>query len=139
MRISMTGAGRRRATASWPLGLVLLLPGMVSAEGAVRVLTCTITRVCDAAGRCGAGSGQVAFRMEPIETGADGSGSYTLSYENNETEMQALSLAGPYVWTAGTERNTLLASSETAFLWHRVKFEPTPEGTIRFLSCAMRL
>jgi hypothetical protein len=139
MRMIKTGTEQRRVSASWVLGWLLFIPGIVSAEGAARLLDCTIARVCDAAGRCEAGSGQVTFRMEPIEIGADGSGRYALSYGHSETEMRALSLAGPYVWTEGSERNTLLASSETAFLWHRLRLDPAPEATVRFLSCVVRL
>jgi hypothetical protein len=118
--------------------LMLLLPGAVWAEGAVRLLVCSVARVCDAAGNCEAGTVQVTFRMAPEETGVDGAGSYALSYGDTQADMEALSDAGPFFWTVGTEQNTLLASSETQMLWHQLTFDPVPEATIRFLTCALR-
>lgn len=120
------------------LAIALLLPVAARAEGAARVLECTVTRVCDAAGACSAATGRAAFRMEPVETHADGSGSYTLSYGDTTAAMQALSAAGPFFWTTGDQRNTLLASSETQFLWHRLALAPAPEATVRFLMCTFR-
>ena len=120
------------------LCLIALLPGAAWTEGAVRLLDCTAVKVCDAAAACTADSVHVAFRMEPVERAADGSGSYTLSYGDTKAEMRALSDAGPFVWTVGDERNTLLASSETQFVWHRLAFDPAPHATVRFLACALR-
>src|SRR3970040_1277640 len=102
------------------LGFIGLLAGAAWPEGAVRFLDCTAARVCDGAGNCQAESMQATFRMEPTETRADGSGTYTLSYGDAQAEMEAVSDAGPFFWTVGTQRNTLLASSETEFLWARL-------------------
>jgi hypothetical protein len=120
------------------LGLTAIFPSTGGAEGAVRLLDCSVARVCNAAGACEPGSGEVAFRMEPVDASADGSGRYSLSYGDTRAEMQALSNAGPFVWTVGTERHTLLASSDTEFLWHRLTLDPAPRATIRFLTCAFR-
>lgn len=133
-------APRRARVPALPVvvGLVLLVPVGAWPEGAVRHFDCSVARVCDAAGACEKGSGQVTFRMEPVETGADGSGNYALSYFDTEASMQALSAAGPFFWTVGEERDALLASSETQFLWHRLTLDPVPEATIRFLTCTLR-
>lgn len=115
-----------------------LVPAIARAEGAVRILDCSVVQVCNAAGKCGPGSGQVTFRTEPVSLAADGSGIYTLSYGGIEARMEAQSPAGPFFWTVGNERDTLLASSETQFLWHQLKFERVPEATVAFLQCAFR-
>jgi hypothetical protein len=127
----------RVAMAALALGLASL-PGAVLAEGAVRVLNCTLVRACDAAGACKPESMQVTFRMEPIETRPDGSGRYTLRYGEQQADMQAMSFAGPFLWTLPTERDSLLVSSETQFLWHRLVVEPAPVATIHFLTCEFR-
>ncbi len=67
------------------------------------------------------------------ETGA---GSYQVSYANNRYEMKAMSYAGPFTWDTGGEIHTLLANSETKFLWHRLKLSAKPEASMQFLNCA---
>lgn len=76
--------------------------------------------------------------MEPVEIGADGAGRYRLTYGDSEAAMEALSASGPFFWAIGEERDTLLASSETDFLWHRLEIDPAPQATIRFLTCTFR-
>jgi len=120
------------------LGCIVLLPNAGWGEGAVRLLDCTIVRVCDAAGICEAASGAVAFRMEPVQVAQDGSGRYELRYGNTDVAMNSLSDVGPFFWTVGDEHNTLLASSETQFLWHRLTLGPVPAATVRFLTCTIR-
>ena len=127
-----------RAARMAALVLIGLLPGAAWPEGAVRFLDCSTVRVCDGAGDCRAESLQTTFRMEPVETRADGSGSYTLGYGATQAGMAAISDAGPFFWTVGTERHTLLASSETQFLWHRLTVAATAEATVRFLTCTFR-
>jgi hypothetical protein len=114
-----------------------LVPGLVCAEGAVRQLQCTIERVCDAAGQCEAGSGVVGFSMAPVQLAPDGSGSYTMSYDGVEADMQARSELGPFYWNVGAARHALLVSSETQWLWHTLAVEPAPTATIRFLVCSL--
>ncbi|HSC14879.1 MAG TPA: hypothetical protein VLI71_07160 [Gammaproteobacteria bacterium] len=120
------------------LGCVALRPNAVWSEGAVRLLDCTIEQVCNAAESCQAASGAVAFRMEPVQIGEDGSGRYELHYGETEAAMNSLSDVGPFVWTVGEERRTLLASSEMNFLWHRLTLDPVPAATVRFLTCTIR-
>jgi hypothetical protein len=127
----------RVALAALAAGLASL-PGAALAEGAVRVLNCTLVRACDAAGACKPESMQLTFRMEPIETRPDGSGRYSLRYGDDRAEMQAMSFAGPFLWVLPMERDSLLVSSETQFLWHRLVLEPTPVATIHFLNCEFR-
>jgi hypothetical protein len=103
----------------------------------VRLLDCTVVRVCDAGGACEAGTGAVAFRMEPLQVGPDGSGRYELQYGERNVAMSSLSDSGPFVWTTGVERNTLLASSETHFLWHQLSLGAVPAATVRFLMCTI--
>jgi hypothetical protein len=117
------------------LAAALLVPCGVSAEGAVRQIECTVVRTCDARGECVPSSGEAAFRLEPIQTFADGSGRYTILYGESRAEAQAFSDAGPFVWNVGTERHALLASSETDFLWHRLSVDAHPEAEIRFMRC----
>lgn len=117
------------------IALGLVLPGGAMGEGSVRRLDCTVQRVCDAGGRCESGTGEIRFRMEPEKLDPAGAGSYTLSYGEIRAPMTALSDAGPFFWTVGVERDTLLASSETEFLWHRLEPGASPVTTIRFLSC----
>src|SRR5690606_36033248 len=107
------------------------------AEGAVRQLDCTTVRICDAAGLCESGSGQTSFRMEPSSLDPDGAGSYALSYGNIQVGMKAITQAGPFFWINGNERNTLVASSETAFLWHSFTIDQEPDSEVRFLTCRL--
>lgn len=116
----------------------VMVPGDAGSEGAVRILDCSLEQVCNADGKCKPGSGRISFRTEPVSLRADGSGVYALSYEDVETEMEAQSPAGPFFWTVGNERDTLLASSETRFLWHQLTFDQAPEATITFLRCTFR-
>jgi len=130
------GASIRRMLSA--LCLTGLMPAAVQGEGAVRLLECTVVKECDAAGLCETASTQVMFRMEPVEIGTDGSGRYSLRYGDVEAAMDARSAAGPFFWTVGNQWDTLLASSETEFLWHRLTFAPAPSASIQFLSCAFR-
>ena len=125
--IGLRTARRGRSAAA------LSLLGLV--EGGVRLLDCIVTRMCDAEGICEAASSNVIFRMEPVAVGADGSGRYALGYEDIEVAMEAQSVAGPFFWTLPAERNALLPSSETQFLWHRLTLDPEPHASIRFLMC----
>lgn len=131
------GPALRRLAGSSILILAAWLPSAAWAEGAVRLLDCTVTRVCSADGDCKPGTGRVSFRMEPVETDADGSGRYALSYGDVEADMRALSAAGPFFWTLAQQRNTLIASSDTQFLWHELELEAAPEATVRFLTCTL--
>jgi hypothetical protein len=126
------------SASAFAFGLAALLPTLVCGEGAVRLLDCSITRVCDAGGSCTAASDDVTFSMQPIESRADGSGRFQLHYGNTDAPMDALSDAGPFVWNVGAERNALLVSSETQFLWHRLTLDPMPTATVSFLRCAIR-
>lgn len=120
------------------VGILSLAPSLLFAEGAVKLLDCEITRVCDASGVCEAASDETGFRMEPIELGAAGAGRYSLSYGGTQVEMQAMSDTGPFLWNRGSERHALLASSETGWLWHQLTLEPSPGSTIRFMSCSFQ-
>jgi hypothetical protein len=115
-----------------------MLPALVHAEGAVRIFECNITQECDGDGACKGADQKVEFRMEPIERATDGSGTYTIHYDDQSADMQALSEAGPFYWQQDSERNTLLASSDTRFLWHRLFLAAAPVAQVRFLECAVR-
>jgi hypothetical protein len=120
------------------LSLAALLastPHGAMAEGAVRVLDCVVTQSCDARGACKPVPEKTSFRMEPVNLLEDGSGSYVMIHDDDKTEMQALSFAGPFYWASDDERNTLLANSETEFLWHRLELRPTPAARIEFMNC----
>jgi hypothetical protein len=119
------------------VGCAALVPGLAVAEGAVKTLQCTIERVCDAGGQCEAGSGEIGFRMTPVQLASDGSGSYTISYDDVETDMQAGSELGPFFWKSVDERHVLLVSSETQWLWHTLTIEAAPAATVRFLECSL--
>lgn len=142
--IERARGGARRRMARTPAVLSVLVLSAVPrldvlrAEGAARVLDCMLVRVCDAGGNCEAGAGHTVFRMEPIDTDSDGAGRYTLGYGDVRSDMQALSAVGPFVWATAGERHTLLASSESAFLWHALALAPSPVATIRFLECSFR-
>ena len=116
---------------------LLMLPHLAWAEGAVRVLDCKVMQTCDASGACEATSDEVTFRLTPKSLQEDGSGQYEISYRDIQASMEATSYAGPFYWTNGTERNTLLASSETHFLWHRLALDPAPQASINFLDCTL--
>ena len=132
----------RRFSRAWGslavLSLGALPTGAALAEGAVRLLECSIVRTCDGGGHCEAAKGEVSFTMEPVDLEAAGGARYWLSYGDARAEMRALSDAGPFVWTLDSERHALLASSETQWLWHRLALVPAPEATILFLECAFR-
>jgi hypothetical protein len=108
------------------------------AEGAVKLLECDIVRVCDAGGICDAGSGDVQFRMEPVELAGGGAGSYRISYGEVQFSMQAMSDIGPFVLMADSERNTLIASSDTQWLWHELELGAAPRAAVRFLTCTFQ-
>lgn len=108
------------------------------AEGAHRYFDCRVTLLCNAAGVCASASEILSFHLAPLDADESGSGSYTLSYLDQEVEMRSLSYAGPYVWQIGTVRHTLLASSETKFLWHQLSLETQPTSSIRYLQCSLR-
>jgi hypothetical protein len=74
--------------------------------------------------------------MEPVDVRAGNPGRYTIGYGDTKAQMVAMSDAGPFLWTVGEERDGLLASSETQWLWHRLTLDPAPEATIRFLTCS---
>jgi hypothetical protein len=117
----------------------LLASATALTEGAVKLLDCTVVQICDAQGQCEAGSGPASFRMEPIQIEAGGVGTYTISYNDIEAEMNAMSEVGPFYWMAGAERNVLIVSSRTDWLWHQLTSDSTPEATVRFLtSCSFQ-
>lgn len=118
--------------------LLMLAPGSVLAEGAVKLLTCRTATVCDAAGNCEQSAGEVEFRMEPLELEAGGAGTYRIAYGATEHDMTALSEVGPFFWVSDQERHTLMASSNTEWLWHRLSIVPTPSAAIRFMQCAFQ-
>ncbi len=120
------------------LSAMLLLPTAVLAEGAHRYFDCMVTLLCDEAGACEASSESLTFHLAPLDAGQDGSGRFMLSYQNKEVAMQSLSDAGPYSWRFDNERHTLLASSETDFLWHQLILDDRPESRIRYLRCELR-
>jgi hypothetical protein len=120
------------------LATIVFPAGVGRAEGAVRLLDCTVVQVCDGAGKCASAADVVRFRMEPVETGADGAGKYILQYGDVEAAMTASSDTGPYVWSVGEERHALLVSSERDFLWHRLVVDPAPAAAVRFLRCEFR-
>jgi hypothetical protein len=123
------------------LTVVILLsfaPVAARAEGAVRVLDCMTLKSCDAAGACKSYSEHTSFRMEPQNLNSDGSGSYIMVHNDERTDMQAPSFAGPFYWGSNDERNTLLANSETEFLWHRLELNPAPLVHIQFMQCVFR-
>jgi len=124
----------RRALLLLPLAA---LAHVAMGEGAARSFNCRITQTCDAAGRCQRADGEVSFRMAPESLAPDGSGTYQISYRDEQASMEARSFAGPFYWTTDSERNSLLASSETEFLWHRLKLASAPEAEIHFLTCAV--
>lgn len=72
--------------------------------------------------------------MEPIQVGAGGVGTYTLIYGDIEVSMNAMSEVGPFIWTVEAERNALIVSSRTDWLWHQLVSGPRPSATVRFLS-----
>ncbi len=121
------------------LGFLLLavLPSLALAEGAVRTLDCQVRQVCDAEGACNKVSDTVQFRMAPQKLQEDGSGKYEISYAQEKAGMDALSYAGPFYWETKSEHDTLLASSETRFVWHRLVLDPTPAAKIIFLDCVL--
>lgn len=131
----MSTLARKKVTAGSLAFMFAFIPYGAAAEGAVRVLDCVVTQSCDAGGACQPRSEQTRFRMEPVNLLADGSGSYVMVRGEEKTDMQALSFAGPFYWGPGDERNTLLASSETEFVWHRLELTPAPVATIRFMNC----
>ncbi|PXF31172.1 hypothetical protein WH50_11045 [Pokkaliibacter plantistimulans] len=117
--------------------------GSALAEGRLRILDCQITRHCDGAGQCAAGGEKVVFQMAPQHLDEGGAGSYQLSYGapgqgEVKLPMTATSYAGPFLWSMAEERDTLLASSESLFLWHQLRLTPTPQATVSFLSCTLR-
>ena len=133
-----TEPGRRLARPAATIAALALAPAAALPEGAVKLLDCEFARLCDAAGECAPESGHSSFRMEPVELGSGGTGRYTISYDDTSADMQALSDAGPFVWNVARERNALIASSETEWLWHRLTLVPEPASEIRFLVCAFQ-
>ena len=115
--------------------LSLIFPCLALAEGAARRLDCETLRICDSTGNCKEQTETVNFRLEPMSLDDDGAGTYRLTYGDVQTTMKALTAAGPFYWSGDTERNTLMASSETAFVWHRLRLGNVVDADVRFLRC----
>ncbi len=120
------------------LFLFIIFSPSAWAEGAHRYFDCHVTLLCDAAGHCEPASESLTFHLAPLDADEAGSGTFLLTYQEQETQMQSLSDAGPYVWQIDNVRHTLLASSESAFLWHQLNLNGTPDSTIRYLQCSLR-
>ena len=120
------------------LGLLPVFSQPVLAEGGVRLLDCHQTSQCNTDGRCEANSAAVQFRLSPQSLDEGGAGQYTLLVQGTESSMQALSEIGPFYWTSAQNHHTLLASSETRFVWHTLKLAAKPEGITRFLDCTFQ-
>ncbi|WP_353472259.1 hypothetical protein PVT71_13255 [Salipiger sp. H15] len=126
------------------LGGALCLAALPAlAEGARLTLECTLATACSEAGDCGAGQGPVAFVLAPVETDAEGAGSYEVSVDGGEPlPAQALGFAGPFLWqpSEGT-RMALSLTSETTALWTRQIVESgtdaPPSAEIDFLTCGI--
>jgi hypothetical protein len=114
---------------------LLVVTGSVHAEGAMRILDCEFVDKCNAALACTPESGAVTFRMEPQSLDGNNAGIYLISYGDTRTEMQGLSYAGPFYWRTESAMNTLVASSETEFLWHSLELVQTPVTVIRNMHC----
>ena len=115
--------------------LLILAPSLVLAEGAVRILSCEAVSACDADLQCRDESLQVTFRMEPVDLDLTNAGTYVIRYDDTEASMHGLSYAGPFYWLSDNRMNTLVASSETRFLWHRLDLSTAPVATIRNMDC----
>jgi hypothetical protein len=116
-------------------GIFILAPLSTLAEGAMRVLECSFDQLCDSRANCKPASGAVVFNMEPLKLDDNGAGSYEVSYADNKLEMEAMSFAGPFFWNTEGEMHTLLANSESRFLWHRLNLSSKPEANMQFLHC----
>ncbi|MGD8340512.1 MAG: hypothetical protein PVH89_06990 [Gammaproteobacteria bacterium] len=127
---------------SWRVAVLLTLAAGPAAElwaeGAAKLLDCEVVRICDALGDCQPGSGQARFRMEPQELEPSGAGSYRIVYGDTDAPMQAMSEAGPFFWVVGSERDALMPSSETEWLWHQLELAAAPVATVRFLVCSLQ-
>jgi hypothetical protein len=117
------------------LAFAALVPQMLLAEGAVRILDCEIAGTCTATLECTPASGAVTFRMEPQSLDGNNAGTYVISYDDTQASMQGLSYAGPFHWRTDSTMHTLLASSETQFLWHSLELSQPPVTVIRDLKC----
>jgi hypothetical protein len=118
--------------------LLPLAPATLSAEGAVRVLACDSTRVCDTVGECRSDSGSLTLRMAPEALDADGSGRYALTLDGDVLPMQAVSEAGPFLWQQADTHYTLLVNSNTDFVLHALTLSPQPSASLRYLRCTFR-
>jgi len=96
--------------------LLMLLPFSAKAEGARMVLDCQVTTRCDATGACEPADQPRQIELAPQDIDADGVGTYGVSEADQESEAQALSRTGPYVWTdaTGVRHSLTLTSEETA-------------------------
>ncbi len=124
-----------RHLVSLALWLSAVIAPYALAEGAVRELVCSVNRTCDADGSCQDAGGDITFTMEPVTVTDDASGTYLIRYQDQQFAMQSLSFAGPFHWAADSEMNTLLASSDTQFIWHHLSLRPAPVARIQFLTC----
>jgi hypothetical protein len=132
------------------VALLSLAPAGARAEGAVRVLACDSTRVCDAVGDCRSDTGSLTLRMAPEALAADGSGRYELTLGGDVLPMQALTLAGdvlpmqavseagPFLWQQADTRYTLLVNSNSDFVLHALSLSPQPSASLRYLRCTFR-
>jgi hypothetical protein len=120
------------------VALLSLAPAGARAEGAVRVLACDSTRVCDAVGDCRSDTGSLTLRMAPEALAADGSGRYELTLGGDVLPMQAVSEAGPFLWQQADTRYTLLVNSNSDFVLHALSLSPQPSASLRYLRCTFR-
>lgn len=116
------------------IALLLLSALPVSAEGARTVFTCTGLTKCNAGGTCAPDDMTTSFTFAPVQTDADGAGTYSVDHDGTAATGTGAPL-GPFVWSEGAaDRQTLLVTAETGALWQSLD---TSAGTsiIRFLSC----
>jgi hypothetical protein len=118
--------------------LTLGLPLTGNSEGAVRVFDCESRQLCTGAGACQTTITALTLRMAPKTLSADGAGQYTMTFNNSGVTVEALSAAGPYLWTVADTRYTLLVSSNTELLLHTLTLTPAPTASVQFLMCSVQ-
>ncbi len=116
--------------------LIAALPAAAQAEGSRIVFDCQIVSRCDAAGACTPATTMQRFNLTPRDRAADGSGSYSISYDEIEAEAQAPDGLRLFRWREGDrDRQTLLLNDDSNATWHRLRDGDAAKTSIEFLRC----
>jgi len=116
--------------------LAALLPLTALAEGDTRIVTCQVSKICDALGNCQTSDTKTTLALSPISRGPSGEGPHWIEYNGQKYKAENVTGRGPIVWsTEDQDVQTLLFAGENEMIWHRLTLTPRAHSTLEFLTC----